>query len=277
MDKQYKNLMQQQDIGAETTAQFYEKLEKTETRRKPIRWKVALAAACIALMIPLTAFAVEHIFRVPEVKLGDTIHFTNMNGYMVRFDDMENYPLSAFPEDVQTITEHTNKGYSSWEEAEQALGIDLLNNAVLAKASKCTVRYDDTGETHCVVRYRTLGNQLYYVATKATYKCDSVQLDLKAKLTVENPKITEEDKLGLHGIEGASTNPENVEITYENYYTKEGIPVVILRWDYGHTIRNKAVFAVNDISYELDAWDNEEREENARKILFDVLEGFELK
>lgn len=277
MDKQYKDLMEKQTIGAEVTAEFYEKLDKTETRRKPIRLKVALIAACIALMIPLSALAVENLFHVPEAKLGDTVHFAGMNGYMVRFDDMDSYPLSAFPEEFQTLTEYKRVSYDSWEAAEEALGIDLLNNTFLAKANKLTMKYDDMGRSHSHIVYNSYNGQLFYVGTSAFYRHEGVQLDLQAKLVVEHPDMTEEDKLALLGVEGAVTKPENVETTYENYTTKEGIPVVILRWDFEIVDRYMAVFAVNDITYQLTAYASSEKSDAAAKqILLDALEGFEL-
>ena len=277
MDKQYKNLMEQQNIAEEVNNEFYAKLEKTKTRRKPYGWKVALIAACLAMLIPLTAFAVENLFHVPEAKLGDTVHFVGMNGYMVRFEGMDSYPLSVFPEEVQNVTEFKNVRYGSWEAAEEALGIDLLNNTVLDKATKDYADYDDTGRTHCYIGYRPYEGQLFYVHTLANYRYDGLQLNLNAKLTVEHPAMTEEDKQALLGVEGAVTKPENVETTYENYTTKEGIPVVILRWDFETFDRYMAVFAVNDITYELTAFPlNEKSEAAAQQILKDVLEGFEL-
>ena len=49
MDKQYKNLMDQQNISPEVTAQFCDKLEQTATRRKSVRWKAVLACGPDAL------------------------------------------------------------------------------------------------------------------------------------------------------------------------------------------------------------------------------------
>ena len=277
MDKQYKNLMEKQNVAEEINAEFYEKLNKTEKRRKSITWKVAVAAACLALMIPATVFAVENLFHVPEAKLGDTVHFTNMNGYMVRFEGMDSYPLDAFSKEVQAVAEFKNVRYDSWAAAEETLGIDLLNNTVLDNATKDFADYDDTGRTHCYVGYRLYEGKLFYVHTLANYRYDGLQLNLNAKLTVEHPAMTEEDKLALLGVEGAVTKPENVETTYENYTTKEGIPVVILRWDFEIFDRYMAVFAVNDITYELSAFPlNEKSEAAAVQILKDVLDGFEL-
>lgn len=279
MDKQYKNLIAQQNISAETTARFYEKLEETKSLRKPVRLKAVLVAVCIALMIPLTVLAVENIFGAPKVKLGELDWYDGPNGYSIRFENLDSFPLDAMPKQMQTITEHKRVPYDSWEAAEKDLGIDLLNNTFLQNASKITMRYDDLGRTHCKITYSSYENQLFYVSPSAHYKYDGIQLDLKAKLVVEHPELDEESKQVLLGLEGAVTKPETVDLSYEKYTTKAGIPVVILRCDTGFAqhIEYTAMFAVNNISYQVTAWVNRDREENDRQILLDVLEGFQLK
>jgi hypothetical protein len=190
---------------------------------------------------------------------------------------VDNFPLDALPEDVRNISEHKIIPYDSWEAAEEAMGIDLLNNSFLAKASKIRMRYDDIGNVHCMTTYSPYEGQLFYVGTMAYYKYDDVQLDVKAKLTVEHPELDEKSKQALHGVEGAFTKPENVETEYEEYTTAEGIPAIILRWDLGYRILYTAVFSVNNISYEVTAWINQDKDEVQKQILFDALDGFELK
>ena len=278
MDKQYKNLMEQQNISADITAQFYEKLEKPEKLRKPVHWKIALAAACIVLMIPLTVLAVENIFGTAKVKLGKLDWHDSPNGYSVRFDNLDSFPLDTFPKELQTLTEHKIVPYDSWEEAKKALGIDLLNNTFLANAKKDAMYYVSLpGYTHSKILYSQHEGQLFLVSTSAYYRYDDLQLDLKAKITVDHPELDEESKQVLLGIEGVFTKPADVETGYEEYTTIEGIPVVILRWDLDHVIHYAALFAVNDVSYELSARVNPDREEAEKQILLDALDGFKLK
>lgn len=278
MDKQYKNLMAQQNIDAEITAQFYEKLAQTKPQRKPIRWKAALAAACIALMIPLTVFAVESIFGVPKMKFGKLDWHESPNGYSIRFENLKSFPLNAFSKELQSLTEYKIVPYDSWEAAEDALGIDLLNSTFLANASKFTMRYDDLGYVHSKITYSPYEEQLYYIAAAAYYKYDDVQLDLKAKITVEHPAMDEETQQALLGIEGVITKPADADISHEEYTTKEGIPVVILRLNYKqHVINYVAVFAVNNVSYEVTAYVDPDAEDAGKQLLLNVLDGFTLK
>lgn len=278
MDKQYKNLMAQQNIDAEITAQFYEKLEQTKPQRKPIRWKAVLAAACIALMIPLTVFAVESIFGAPKMKFGKLDWHESPNGYSVRFENLKSFPLNTLPKELQNLAEYKIVPYDSWEAAEDALGIDLLNSTFLANARKFTMRYDDLGYVHSKITYSPYEGQLYYVDTAAYYKYEDVQLDLKAKITIEHPAMDEETQQALLGIEGVIAAPADADIRHEEYTTKEGIPVVILRLNYRlHVVEYTAVFAVNNVSYEVTAWVDPDTEDAGRQILFDVLDGFTLK
>lgn len=282
MDKQYKTLMEQQDIPAEITAQLYEKMEQPATRHKSVRWQAALAAACIVLMIPLTAIAVENIFSTPKVKLGKLDWHDSPNGYSVQFDNLDNFPLDAFPEEMQSLTDHKIIPYDSWEDAENALGIDLLNSPLLSKARKVTVNNkittdEEESEMHCKILYAQYNGQLSLVTASANYLYDGLPLDLRAKLTVEHPELDTKMQLLLHGSEGVVNKPVGLKISYENYTTKTGIPVVILRFDRERVFQYTAFFAVNDISYEVTAWVNPDRVEAGKQILLDVLDGFELK
>lgn len=277
MNKQYKNFMEQQNFSDEINEKFYEKLENAESRRRPVRWNTVVAAACIALMIPVMVFAAEYIFHSAKVKFDKLDWYEGPNGYSIRFGDLDSFPLDMFPEELQTIDEHKQIPYESWEEAEEALGIDLLNNAFLANADKRTTVYDEAERAHSTILYSQYEGQLCFVGVKAYYRYDQLQLDLKAKLTVENSVLDEGSKQRFLGVEGAVTWPSDVEISYEEYTTKEGIPAGILRREYDSVIQYTAVFAVNDVSYELNAWVSPDRETYEKQILLDALDGFELK
>lgn len=277
MDKKYKNLMEQQNIRDEVNAQFSEALEKSKTRCKSVRWKAAFAAACVALMIPLTVLAVENIFGSPKVKIGKLDWHDSPNGYSIHFENLDNFPLDAFPESEHTLTKHKFVSCESWEAAEETLGIDLLNNAFLSNASRNVMSFSDLGNVHSVIMYAQHEGMLYYVNTAAYYRYNGLQLDLKAKITVDHPTLDEESKQLLHGIEGVFNEPDDVKISCEEYTTKEGIPVVILRCELEHIVQYCAVFAVNNISYEVSAWVNPGKEETEKQVLLDVLDGFQLK
>jgi hypothetical protein len=57
MKEEYTKLMVQQHTSPEGDAAFFEKLETVQTNKRIPAWKVAVIAACIALMIPVTVWA----------------------------------------------------------------------------------------------------------------------------------------------------------------------------------------------------------------------------
>ena len=277
MDKQYKIMMEQQHIDAEITKHFYGVLEKKQPQRKAIRWQIALAAACIILMIPFTALAAKNIFGTPKIKIGKLDWHNSPNGYSIQFENVDSFPLETFPKEIQTLREMKRIPYNSWEDAEKALRLDLLNNAFLAHAEKLEMDYEDTGTSHCRILYNTYEGQLYYVSATANYRYSGLQLDINAKIAVDHPELDEETKQLLLGLEGVINRPTVVETDCEEYTTTAGIPVVILHWNLDQVIRYVAVFAVNDISYEVTAWVNPNNEEAEVMILKNVLNSFSTK
>lgn len=276
MEKQYKHLMEQQAVDTEVTAGFYEKLEKTGARRKTFRWKVALAVACIALMIPITVLAASNIFGKPKVKIGPTEHFPNRNGYVLRFDNIQSLPLSAFPEDIQAITEYKQSYLNSWAAAEKAMDIDLINNTILEDDSTAKGRIvnPDGHSAHCVISYHPSDDQLYYVQVDTTYIVKSKHyFFVKAKIAVEHPKLTADETQILHGI--TIGYPDDTTISYEEYTTKEGIPVAIVSTQGGSNyLRSIASFAVNNIAYEIHFVSTLEEQAAGRELLLEILDAY---
>ena len=279
MNEQYKKIMDMQDIDSNVTAQFYEKLAKEGSQRKPIRWKAVLAIAFIALMIPLSVWAAKNVFGKSKVKIGEISYFPGMDGYSVRFENLENHTLDAFPKEISNLTEGKNIYTDSWKEAENTIGIDLLENAVLAEAKKATYQfyYPTKESSHCVIGLRTEADQLYYVGVEALYKYDHLMINLQSKITVEHPNLDEETKQILHGITVGFDSNNNAQISYEEYTTKEEIPVVIIRAQTNDMIHYNAVFAVNNISYEVRFAGSPDAEETEKQILYKILDGFSLK
>ena len=276
MNKQYKHLMDQQDIGAEVTAQFYDTLNKAKTDRRSVRWGALIAAACLALMIPLTVFAVNNLFSAPEVKLGKLDWHQSPNGYSVRFENVESFSPEAFSEDVRALKDHKTVACDSWEAAEAALGIDLLQNTYLTEEKADTVSFAGLGQIKGKILYSQQDGKLNFVAATNYYRQAQLPLEMKAKLAVDHPGMDEDAKQALLGAEGVALLPGDTGISTESYTTGEGIPVAILRWDRGQVIQYSAFFAVNNVAYEVTAWVSPEGEAEEKQILLAALEGFKL-
>lgn len=115
-----------------------------KTRPLPVR--VALAAACICALLVTAAIAAEalgfdfvKIFNKEEAEEADL-------DYMVDGSGVEHIPLSALSQEAQALKEQyedRDDGYvctvelafDSWEEAEEYLGYEIMDNPVLAQGT----------------------------------------------------------------------------------------------------------------------------------------------
>lgn len=273
LDKQYKHLMQQQMIPENTTAEFYEKLDSRSAKHRSLRLKIAIAAACIALMIPVTALAKANIVSQPKIEFGKMKWLDNKEGFSVTLDNIKSYPLDAFPENIQSITEYKQFWLNSSEKAEKLLDIDLLENTVLEDANTSKGRITDNGNSApCMVSCRELGGRLYHIGVLAKYYRQGVGFYVNAQMTVENPQLTQEEITILHSI---TCGTEKSQIEFEEYTTKEGIPVAIVAMRWGEHVDYFALFAVNNISYKLSFYSATPRAAVAAKqMLIEVLEGY---
>ena len=107
---------------------------------------------------------------------------------------------------------------------------------------------------------------------------------ITAYMTTDHPLMTEEIFLVYHGF-GDRYYKENVNITTEQYVTKNGIPATIFYVDSNNSfgyIHPYAYFSVNNISYhiEFNQYGNQSEETaeqtNARllALMREILDGF---
>ena len=267
-------LIQQQMISEETTAEFYEKLGGRSVKHRSLRLKIAIAAACIALMIPVTALAKANIVSQPKIEFGKMKWLDNKEGFSVTLDNIKSHPLDAFPENIQSITEYKQFWLNSSEKAEKLLGIDLLENTVLEDANTSKGRITDNGNSApCRVSCGELGGRLYHIGVLTKYYRQGVGFYVDAQITVEHPQLTQEESVILHSI--TSAPGEGMQINYEEYTTKEGIPVAIVAMRWGEHVDYFALFAVNNISYKLSFYSATPRAAVAAKqVMIEVLEGY---
>ena len=271
MDERYKHLMQQQTIPEETTAEFYEKLDGRSVKHRSFRLKIAIAVACLALVIPITALAKANIVSQPKIEFGKMKWLDNKEGFSVTLDNIKSYPLDAFPENIQSITEYKEFWLNSSEKAEKLLDIDLLENTVLedGNTSKGRITSLDGNSAPCKVTCAEFGGRLYYIGALAKYYRQGVGFYVNAQITVEHPQLTLEEETILHSITCAPG--EGSQIEFEEYTTKEGIPVAIVAMRWGEHVDYFALFAVNNISYKLSFYSSTP---TAKQTMIEVLEGY---
>ena len=290
MKDAYAKLMTQQHTFHDHA--FYEKLENTPAKLKhtPL-WKAAVAAACILLLIPVTVWAAETIFGVTLIKHLEGPDFRGVDsiGYAAQVENVENIPITEFSEYLQQLEESELAYFDTWEEAEQAIGIDLLDNPILTAEDTNPMKSFYTGKTPslaCIeAQYGTADGQLFSVKLDGQYYRNRVGFWVSANITADNPQMTEELFQLYHSFgERYYPSSKTDGISVEQYTTENGIPVTIVLPENGYSMP-EAYFSVNNVSYHVDisryeTLTSKETEEMAEErvvnVLREVLEGFTL-
>ena len=286
MNNAYRNFMDQQCLSEQAKQAFYYNLQRAE-RKKPYRFllKAAVVAACIILMIPITVFAIEAIFDISIVEIisGNTTTGKFGTGIEVSYPNVSSRPLSDFSEEIQTTDEHTTVIYNSWREAEEELGITLVNNTILSdeNISKAYIynlkSAGISNRVHCYAVYNGMDSQLYRARLTAAYRYKEMQITLKATVTCEHPGILPEKENQLHWSGVMYENHDVAEILQEEYVASNGIPATIIM--ISKTKNNdrdyRAYFTANGVSYiiTVSPYDRKHPEE-ARDVLVDIIEAF---
>ena len=290
MNERYQELMLRQHTSED--AVFYEKLEthSTNKKRTPI-WKTAAVAACIGLLIPVSVWAAENYFGVTLIEYLEGQDFRGIDsvGYQLQVENVENIPITEFSPYLQELEEPELAYFNTWEEAEQAIGIELLNNPILTDEDTNPMKSFYTGKNprlaHVQGRYQALDGQLFSVILEAQYYRNRVGFWVSVNMTADNPKMTEELFQIYHGF-GKRYYPTSKTdgFTVEQYTTQNGIPVTIVWPENGYSMP-EAYFSVNNVSYNVEisryeTFTSKETEEMAVARVYDllkeVLEGFTL-
>lgn len=289
INEAYTKLMLQQNTSAEADAAFYEKLAQATPRRntRPAR-KAAIVAACVLLLIPVTVWAVESIFGVTRITHleGKDFRGEDAVGYQAQVENVENIPITEFSPFLQELEETMCAYYDSWEEAEQAVGIDLLSNRILTdEGTHLMASFYSNGAKYCEGLYQVADDQLFAVNIYARYYRNKTRIGVSAAMTADNPQMTEELFQLYHGF-GIRYYPTRYtdHITTEQFTTESGIPVTIVYPFDGSYAWPTAYFSVNNVSYTItvDGYEvmngetEEMADERANSVLREVLEGFTL-
>ena len=175
------------------------------------------------------------------------------------------------------------------EKVERYLRLDFVENTVLSP--EYTLRlgvFNEPGknfQTFCGV----WEDQFFFAEVKSIYTRNDVRLKVTAMATVEHPTVDEKE---YHSTNITYFDVCNREVLSEQYVTKAGIPVLIVKVmeDYRGRKSNRvmmdcfACFAVNNISYKVEpvgwAFNKDDQgkyaspEEKVMATLIEVLDGF---
>ena len=285
MNNTYRKLMVQQCLSDQAKESIYSKLQKEEVKSQSFLLRVAIVAACIILIVPITAYAVKSIFGISIVEIieGDTSTGKFGTGYEVNYPELTSHQLSDFPEEIQTMEDYRLVIYDSWQEAEEELGITLVNNPFLfdgsvTKERSYNLREEGVGQrVHCFGQYNGLDNQFYRATITAAYRYDDMFITLVSTVTCEHPAISkgEEPNMSWHRVmyEDRDVN----EIVQEQYLAKNGINATLITVDRdrGRSTDYEANFSANGASYRITihSYDNKQDAE-VKETLKNILESF---
>lgn len=287
MNNTYRKMMEQQCISDSAQQAFYEKMQNAQPqKRTPMHVKVIAIAACMCLMVPVTALAVENIFGISIVEIIEDITLLGNPGvgYETNYPGMTSRPLNDFPEEIQTIgDDYVLKTYNSWEEAEQELGIKLIDNTVLSgedvtKERAYDLSYDGvSGRQHCFAYYNGKDGQFYRATVTAAYRYQDMNITVRSVVTVDHPVISEERKSDMHWVSVLYESDDVEEIIQEQYAAGNGInaTIVAVDWNGTHATDYEASFSANGASYRITVRSYDpKRDAETKAMLIEILEGF---
>ena len=286
MNNPYRNLMKQKCLSEQTKQEFYINLAHNEYkahRRFPL--KAAAIAACILLMIPVTALAVENIFGISivETLTGKTLDGKPATGYEVNYPTATARPLSDFSEDLQTFDGYKTVVFKSWQEAEAELGFTLVNNEILTspdmiKSTAYNRRYDGIDErVHCFTSYNGQDGQLYRATLTAAYLYNGTAITLRSTVTCQHPAISQDREQQMHWSGVLYETQDVSQISQEQYTAANGITATIVTVERnGNNATNyEATFFANGASYRITIRSYDKvRDAMAKDTLIGILEAF---
>ena len=260
MKERYRSMMEQAVLSEGTKADLLEKLEQKCPARKGARiLRAALIAACACVVLIGGAFAAEFISNAGILKFGELktpeieIDIQDWDGYKVRFETLKEFSLDEFSEEftawhanMKATGGENELDFESWDELEQFLGIEMMNNPILEKATKWVKRLDDKNgdplwESHCRGGFggRGVNGQFNVAVMSAFYECLGGDVEVTATIHTEAALQSPDDSVyGRYYKKGT-------EFVTEQYVAPSGLAATIVKAPNGRF----ADFTLNGVAF----------------------------
>ena len=234
---------------------------------RPLRAALVAAAVCVALVG--TAGAAQYFgVRMIDGTAGDTDMWLE--------GGIAYYPVESLSDELRALEgEHVYRAFVSWQEAEEFIGVELMNNPVLDASPAEDYYLHIVEEPYGIdVSGRFLVSTragLGYVRVVGCYEMGDVDIKvdsyLYTKRTTEEVEDWDERFYGVTFVEGTETGRET-------YTAANGVEVQIMTAERpsGHDTC-LAAFSLNGVPFVVRANSNNGLEE-AREALYQVLDGF---
>ena len=284
MFEDYKNLMAQQ-YPTEDASAFFDEPQVAPVKRMPVLKKVLIAAACICLLIPATVLAAENIFDVSIVRIGPRkdLEGNDVIGYNIDFVTTKEIPLGEFAEKWQHIDESIPVRYDTWQELQEDMGYDLLENPVLEtnyQPYTPLLQFQTDGlkkPIRCAAFYRGFEGQLWSFNASAGYIKGNYKITLTAEALVEHPNIPEDVKGVFTAVQYLLDDESDLEhFSTEEYTAESGLTATLLTYDWGNNYFSyDAYFRANGVRYNVSMEScHKDHTEEAKERMIEILEAF---
>ena len=230
--------------------------------------RAGLIAACLCLVLIGTASAV-HYYNGIRLVAGD-------NGFTLAQGGIAYVPYDSLSEEIRAIIEEANNSFvirkaSSWQDVEDLIGIDLMNNPVLDASPS----HNYFAERHGVMGRFHVEPSRHSICAYGCFEIGDVDINVESRLFIENSQSIQEywDETFL-GVRF----PDDTEVARDSYTAPSGLIVQIMEV---HTPRENSAgsfdcygfFSLGGVPTIVGCASNTGMEE-ARTILHQILAGF---
>lgn len=284
MFEEYKTFMDQQYPKQKLSA-FYEESHSAPAKKMSVYKKILITAACLFLLIPTTVLAVENIFDISIVHFGPRKDWkgNDVIGYNIDFVTTKEIPLEEFAEKWQYIDESIPVRYDTWQELQEDMGYDLLENPVLEtnyQPYTPLLQFQTDGlkkPIRCAAFYRGFEGQLWSFNASAGYIKGNYKITLTAEALVEHPNIPEDVKGVFTAVQYLLDDESDLEhFSTEEYTAESGLTATLLTYDWGNNYFSyDAYFRANGVRYNVSMEScHKDHTEEAKERMIEILEAF---
>ena len=241
-------------------------IEEAGTARKHKKtafWRWGLVAACLCAVLLGTAGAVQYFgVRIIGEADGDVDYWLAGGIAYYRRDSLSNQ--------VEELDgPFATKAFQSWEEMEEFIGVDMMNNPVLDASPASSFFHSwNVGSNRIAGRFLAFGSTgLTSIRTIGCYEIGEVNITVEGVLFTDRmAELNEDWDERFIGY----AFPEGTQVNLESYTAPSGLEVqMIERVDDDY----KATFTLNGIPFVVTT---DGPSKSNREVLFQVLDGFQV-
>ena len=243
-------------------------IQPPKQRRLSKLVRVGLIAACLCLVLIGTASAVRYYIGIRLVD-GD-------DGFTLAQGGIAYVPYDSLSEEIRAIIEEANNSTVireafSWQDVENLIGIDLMNNPVLDASPS----HNYFAERHGVMGRFHVEPSRHSICAYGCFEIGDVNINVESRLFIENSQSAQENWdetfLGIKFLDDS-------DVTQDSYTAPSGLITQIMEV---HTPRENSsdsfdcygFFSLDGIPTIVRCASSTSMEE-ARTVLHQILDGF---